>query len=119
MPPDATRVTETSSITPSASEPARAARVRASPATTSPPETAATPALGASRARAATRLVLADSGVAAVLPGVRCVGTCLAPGSRVDVTVAVDVPLPLVPGSPTITVTSVESMPVDRYRAGP
>jgi len=81
--------------------------------------TAATPALGASRARAATRLVLADSGVAAVLPGVRCVGTCLAPGSRVDVTVAVDVPLPLVPGSPTITVTSVESMPVDRYRAGP
>ena len=81
--------------------------------------TAATPALGASRARAATRLVLADAGVAAVAPGVRCVGTCLAPGSRVDVTVAVDVQLPLVPGSPTITVTSVESMPVDRYRAGP
>ena len=81
--------------------------------------TAATPSLGSARARAATRLVLADSGVAAVAPRVRCVGACLAPGSRVDVTVAIDVVLPLVPGSPTITVTSVESMPVDRYRDAP
>jgi len=81
--------------------------------------TAATPAVGATRARAAARLILADSDVAAVAPRVRCVGTCLAPGTRVDVTVAVDVALPLVPGSPTITVTAVESMPVDRYRAEP
>ena len=51
--------------------------------------TAATPAQGAARARAATRLVLADAGVAAVVPRVGCVGGCLQPGSRVDVTVTV------------------------------
>ena len=81
--------------------------------------TAATPSQGAARARAATRLVLRDSGVAAVTPQVRCAGTCLAPGSRVDVTVVVAVALPLVPGSPSITVTGAESMPVDRFRVAP
>ncbi len=81
--------------------------------------TAATPAQGARRARAATALVLADAGVAAVAPTVRCRGGCLVPGSRVDVAVQVDVPLPLLPGGPTITVTGRESMPVDRYRSAP
>ncbi len=81
--------------------------------------TSTTPAQGAARARAATRIVLADAGIAAVVPIVRCVGACLSPGSRVDVTVRVDVPLPLLPGSPTITVLGRESMPVDRYRAAP
>ena len=79
--------------------------------------TSATPAQGSSRARAATRLVLADAGIAAVAPRVRCVGGCLTPGSRVDVTVTVAVALPLVPGAPTVTVVGAESMPVDRYRA--
>ncbi len=64
-------------------------------------------------------LVLADAGVAAVAPTVRCRGGCLVPGSRVDVAVQVDVPLPLLPGGPTITVTGRESMPVDRYRSAP
>ena len=81
--------------------------------------TASTAAEGAARARAATRLVLVDAGVPVVVPQIRCAGTCLAPGSRVDVTVTVDVPLPLLPGGPTVTVSGVESMPVDRYRAVP
>ncbi len=81
--------------------------------------TSATPAQGAARARAATALVLRDAGVAPVAPRVVCVGGCLRPGSRVDVTVAVDVPLPLVPGGPTVRVTGQESMPVDRYREEP
>jgi hypothetical protein len=80
---------------------------------------AATPAQGARHARAATRMVLADAGIPGVAPTVRCVGGCLQPGSRVDVTVRVDVPLPLLPGGPTITVSAQESMPVDRYRAAP
>ena len=81
--------------------------------------TAATPAQGASRARAATRLVLADAGVSGVAPKVVCVGGCLVPGSRVDVTVTVRVTLPLVPGSPSVSVVGEESMPVDRYREDP
>jgi hypothetical protein len=79
--------------------------------------TSATPAQGSARARTATRLVLADAGVAVVAPRVRCVGGCLTPGSRVDVTVTVAVALPLVPGAPTVTVVGAESMPVDRFRA--
>jgi hypothetical protein len=70
---------------------------------------------GLGRARAATRLVLSDAGVTSSGPTVRCVGGCLAPGSRVDVSVRVAVPLPLV-GLTSVTVTGVESMPVDRYR---
>ena len=81
--------------------------------------TAATPAQGAARARVATRLVLADAGVAAVVPRVACVGGCLQPGSRVDVTVIVRVALPLVPGGPTVTVVGQESMPVDRWKEAP
>ncbi len=81
--------------------------------------TATTPVQGASRARSAAALVLADSGLRAAAPRVRCVGGCLVPGSRVDVTVRVQVALPLVPGAPSITVTGLESMPVDRYRASP
>lgn len=81
--------------------------------------TAATAVDGAARARAATTLVLADAGLAGAVPRIRCTGTCLAPGSRVDVTVSIDVPLPLLPGGPTVTVTGVESMPVDRYREAP
>jgi hypothetical protein len=78
----------------------------------------ATPAQGLARARAATRIVLADAGVASTGPTVRCVGACLAPGTRVDVLVRVVVPLPLL-GGPGITVTGQESMPVDRYRSAP
>ena len=81
--------------------------------------TATTPAQGAARARTATRLVLADAGVIGVAPKVACVGGCLVPGSRVDLTVTVPVVLPLVPGSPTVSVVGEESMPVDRYREGP
>ncbi len=81
--------------------------------------TASSAAEGAARARAAARLVLSDAGVPVVAPRIRCAGTCLAPGSRVDVTVAVDVPLPLLPGGPTVTVTGMESMPVDRFREAP
>ena len=81
--------------------------------------TSTTPAQGAARAKTATRLVLSDAGVTSSGPVVRCVGGCLQPGTRVDVTVRIDVPLPLMPGGPTVTVTSVESMPVDRYREAP
>jgi hypothetical protein len=81
--------------------------------------TSATPAQGTARARAATRLVLADAGVAAVSPSIRCVGGCLQPGSRVDVSVRVDVSLPFMPGTASVTVTGQESMPVDRYREAP
>lgn len=77
-----------------------------------------TPAQGLARARVATRLVLSDAGVTSGGPTVRCVGGCLAPGSRVDVMVRVVVPLPLL-GGPGITVTGQESMPVDRYRSAP
>jgi len=71
------------------------------------------------RARAASRLVLADAGVSSAGPTMRCVGGCLRPGSRVDVTVRLEVRLPLLPGGPSITVTGQESMPVDRYRQAP
>lgn len=81
--------------------------------------TSSTPAQGAARARTATRLVLADAGMSSRGPVVRCVGGCLRPGSRVDVTVRVDVRLPLMPGGPSVTVTGEESMPVDRYRETP
>ncbi len=78
-----------------------------------------TPSQGLVRARAATTLVLADVGFASRGPTVRCVGGCLVPGSRVDVTVRVVVPLPLLAGGPSVTVTGQESMPVDRWRNAP
>jgi hypothetical protein len=81
--------------------------------------TSTTLAQGTAHAKAATRLVLSDAGVTSSGPVIRCVGGCLQPGSRVDVTVLVDVPLPLLPGGPTVTVTGEESMPVDRYREAP
>ena len=80
--------------------------------------TADSPRQGLARARAAARLVLADAGVSSSSPTVRCVGGCLVPGSRVDVTVRVVVALPLI-GGPGVTVTGQESMPVDRYRSSP
>jgi hypothetical protein len=81
--------------------------------------TSSTPAVGTTRARAATRLVLADAGATSPGPRIRCVGGCLVPGSRVDVTVPVAVPLPLLPGGPSVTVSGRQSMPVDRYRETP
>jgi Tfp pilus assembly protein PilV len=82
--------------------------------------TSTTPALGAVRARAATQLVLADAGFSSAKPvQLRCIGGCLQPSSRIDVTVTVDVPLPLMPGGPTVSVVGQESMPVDRYRDPP
>lgn len=80
---------------------------------------AATPADGYRRARAVTSLLLADAGIDPVRPVVRCAGGCLQPGSRVDVSVAVPVAMPLVPGAPTLTVTGEASMPVDRYGEAP
>lgn len=80
--------------------------------------TADSPRQGLARARAAAWLVLADAGVSSSNPTVRCVGGCLVPGSRVDVTVRVVVALPLI-GGPGVTVTGQESMPVDRYRSSP
>jgi hypothetical protein len=76
--------------------------------------TAATPNTGSLRARQATALVLTDAGLPVARPLVQCVGGCLVPGSRVDVTVRFDVALPL---GGRITVTGQESMPVDVYRA--
>jgi Tfp pilus assembly protein PilV len=79
--------------------------------------TSASPAQGATRARTAARVVLADAGLTSAGPRVRCVGgACLAPDSRVDVVVPVVVALPLLGGGPTVTVYGRESMPVDRYR---
>jgi hypothetical protein len=81
--------------------------------------TSASPSEGAVRARSAAALVLADAGLPGSRPTVRCVGGCLQPGSRVDVSVRVEVPLPLLPGSPTVAVVGRESMPVDQYRESP
>jgi Tfp pilus assembly protein PilV len=78
---------------------------------------AATPAEGRRLARRAAATVLADAGVRASSVGIRCVGGCLAPGSRTDVTVTVDVALPLLPGDRSVRVVVAESMPVDRYRS--
>jgi Tfp pilus assembly protein PilV len=79
--------------------------------------TSASPAQGATRARLAARLVLSDAGLTSSGLRVRCVGgTCLAPASRVDVSVPVVVRLPLLGGGPTSTGTGRESMPVDRDR---
>ena len=79
---------------------------------------AASPAQGAARARAATRLVLADAGASASAPRIVCSARCLTPGSRVDVSVRVVVALPLLGVAP-VTVTGQASMPVDRYRGSP
>ena len=76
----------------------------------------ATPAQGLVRARSASRLVLADAGLATAGLQVRCLGPCLQPGSRVDVAVPVVVRLPLLAGGPSITVTGRDSMPVDSFR---
>lgn len=43
----------------------------------------------------------------------------LQPGTGDDVTVPVEVPLPLLPGSPTVAVVGRESMPVDQYWEAP
>ena len=79
---------------------------------------ATTPTQGAVRARAASRLVLADAGVLGAAPAVTCSARCLQPGSRIDVAVRVTVALPLLGISP-VTVTGQASMPVDRYRGAP
>jgi hypothetical protein len=79
---------------------------------------ATTTAQGAARARAASRLVLADAGVVGAAPVITCSTRCLQPGSRVDVAVRVVVVLPLLGVSP-VTVTGEASMPVDRYRGAP
>lgn len=78
------------------------------------------------RAAAAVRLALADQGVAGGAESltVRCVGgPCLAPGSAVEVRVAVRVALPLVPaldgGRLSVPVDATHLAPVDEYRSEP
>lgn len=80
---------------------------------------AATDAEGRRLARRAASTVLADAGVRATSVRIACVGGCLVPGSRTDVTVTVDVALPLLPGDRSVRVVTRESMPVDRYRSSP
>jgi Flp pilus assembly protein TadG len=80
---------------------------------------ATTDADGRRLARRAAATVLDDAGVRASSVRIACVGGCLAPGSRTDVTVAVDVVLPLLPGDRSVRVVVRESMPVDRYRSAP
>lgn len=80
------------------------------------------------RAFAAARLVMADSHFA-LQPAqleIRCSSRpCLMPGSRVDVTMTYDVPLPLVPrvlagrAPASVQVSGRHLEVVDRFRAGP
>jgi Flp pilus assembly protein TadG len=82
-------------------------------------------ATGEARAQAAARLALADQGVTLSTPvQIRCLGgDCLAPGSRVVVTVRYAVQLPLLGavfghgshGAVPVTATHTEY--VDRFRA--
>ncbi len=81
--------------------------------------TAAGPTQARRLARRAASIVLADAGIRAASVAIQCVGRCLAPGSRTDVTVSVDVALPLLPGRRSVRVSAVESMPVDRFRDSP
>lgn len=80
------------------------------------------------RAMTAASIVMGDSGLD-LSPGdlaISCSSRrCLEPGSRVDVAISYDVPLPLVPAvfdgrSPAVVhVSSRHVEVVDRYRAGP
>ncbi len=80
--------------------------------------TAPTVVQARARATMAARLVLQDAQRSPVTPAVTCVGGCLRPGSHVNVTVSLAVSLPLL-GRSALTVSSTESMPVDRFRDAP
>lgn len=79
-------------------------------------------ATGRARAAAATRLALADQGLAGGAPDITCGGPCLAPGSTVQVTVTHRVRLPvislLLPDSaaPTIPVRATHVEVVDLFK---
>ncbi len=86
---------------------------------------AASPAEGAARAAAATSLALSDQGIAgAPPPRVECLGSCLAPGSSVRVTVAHTVELPVIHAlfpsgsAPGVPVQATHVAVVDAFQAG-
>ncbi len=80
--------------------------------------------VGTARAQAASRLALADQGIAdAPDPVVECPeGVCLAPGSTVRVTVSYTVRLPvlslLAPGGVGVPVTATHVAVVDTFQDG-
>lgn len=82
--------------------------------------TAGSPASAAARARVAARMAMEDQGARVPDIQIRCLGgPCLAPQTRVHITVTTRVPLPLVPGdSPrgTISVTADHEAAIDTYR---
>jgi hypothetical protein len=80
--------------------------------------TAPTVSQARTRATMAARMVLQDAHKPPVAPSVTCVGGCLKPGSHVNVTISLPVSLPLI-GRSGMTVSSTESMPVDRFREVP
>lgn len=73
------------------------------------------------RARQAASLALADQGLVVDSVRVRCLdGTCLAPGTRVRVTVSAHVQVPFVPGNKqtSVPVSGVHEAVVDTFRSG-
>lgn len=85
--------------------------------------TADSPRQGAARAQLAAQLAMADQGATEPQLTVSCHGrACLAPGSRIEVTVTARVVLPLVPRDGprgTISVTAEHQAFVDAYRSSP
>lgn len=85
--------------------------------------TSETPQQGGARARLAAELALADQGAPTPELSVDCEGgSCLAPGSRVRITVTTRVSIPFVPrqgSSGTIAVTAEHQAFVDTYRSSP
>ena len=88
--------------------------------------TASNEVQGRSRAAVAARLAFADQGL--TLPpgslGMACPdGTCLAPGSVIDITLDWRVPLPWLPascsGRASVPMSARQRVPVDDYRSSP
>lgn len=79
------------------------------------------------RALAAARLAFADQGLDLPRDALRLIcrdGTCLAPGSSVEVVLSWEAPLPWLPpalglAAPTIPIEAHQRVPVDDYRADP
>ncbi len=84
--------------------------------------TADTTSAGATRARVAARIALADQGLPEPQISITCIdGACLSPGSAITVEIRSDVTIPFVPngdGRAVIPVRAQHTASVDTYRRG-
>lgn len=82
--------------------------------------TADTPSQAGHRAQLAAQIALVDQGLPAPQVVIRCTdGSCLSPGSGIDIEISSEVPIPLLPhsdGRATIPVQATHSVTIDRYR---